>query len=111
MSSAMRNESVVWASGETPGFAVGDRVRIAKRSPVGHYRVPLYLRGQQGTIETIIAPAIDNEAEAYGRNAGLRLHYYRVAIPMGQLWADYAGPSHDSLRVEVFEAWLEETGA
>lgn len=105
----MGDDSVVWAVGETPSFGVGDRVRILQRSPVGHYRVPLYLRGKHGTIETVLAPAIDNEAEAYGRNAGLRRHYYRLAIPMGQLWADYAGSSHDSLRVEVFEAWLEET--
>ena len=41
------------------------------RSPVGHYRVPTYLRGKTGSVETVIEPAgIDNEEEAYGRNAG-----------------------------------------
>ena len=50
----------------------GDRVRILTRSPVGHYRVPLYLRGKAGTVEAVIEPpGIDNEEEAYGRNAGI----------------------------------------
>lgn len=107
----MRDESVVWALGEAPRFKVGDRVRIMNRSPVGHYRVPIYLRGQQGVIEMIIEPTgVDNEAEGYGRNVGARRHYYRVAISMKRIWRDYAGSSRDSLHVEVFETWLEETG-
>lgn len=52
--------------------------------------------------------AIDNEEEAYGRNAGKRRHYYRVAIPLADLWPGYTGPAHDSLRIEVYENWLEE---
>ena len=111
MTVTKRDESIVWALGETPSFKVGERVRIAKRSPVGHYRVPLYLRGRDGVIEKIIEPAgIDNEEEAYGRNAGSRLHYYRIAIAMVQLWPDYTGTSRDSLRIEVFETWLERIG-
>ena len=42
----MRDQSIVWALGEAPIFKVGELVRILRRSPVGHYRVPLYLRGQ-----------------------------------------------------------------
>jgi nitrile hydratase subunit beta len=73
---------VVLAFGEAPVFAPGDQVRILTRSPVGHYRVPLYLRGKTGTVEAVIEPpGIDNEEEAYGRNAGMKRHYYRVALP------------------------------
>ncbi|KQS67608.1 nitrile hydratase [Methylobacterium sp. Leaf361] len=111
MTATERDQSIVWALGETPSFKVGERVRIAKRSPVGHYRVPLYLRGREGVIEKIIEPAgIDNEEEAYGRNAGSRLHYYRVAFAMAQLWPSYAASSRDSLHIEVFETWLERMG-
>ena len=86
----------------------GDRIRILTRSPVGHYRVPLYLRGKAGVVETVIEPAgIDNEEEAYGRNAGMKRHYYRIALPMTEIWADYEGSPRDGLHIEVFETWLE----
>ena len=102
-------EGVVPALGETPVFRAGDRVRVLARSPVGHYRVPLYLRGKTGAVERVIEPAgIDNEEEAYGRNAGSRRHYYRIAVPMTEIWPGYAGSPRDGLRIEVFETWLEK---
>ena len=99
---------VVWALGEAAAFRPGDRVRILTRSPIGHYRVPIYLRGKTGTVEAVIEPtAIDNEEEGYGRNAGSRRHYYRLAFAMTELWPDYAGRPNDGLRIEVFESWIE----
>ena len=99
---------VVWATGEEPLFQPEDRVKIAGRSPIGHYRVPLYLRGKEGVIEKIIEPiAIDNEEEGYGRNAGARRHYYRIAFTMRDIWPRYTGSPRDALHIEVFETWLE----
>jgi nitrile hydratase len=93
---------------ETPAFAVGDRVTVATRAPIGHYRVPIYLRGNGGRVMRIVEPAlIDNEEEGFGRNAGGRRHYYRVAFAMPALWPDYAGSPEDELHVEIFETWLE----
>jgi nitrile hydratase len=98
----------IWALGEAPIFRPGDRVRIATRSPVGHYRVPTYLRGKRGLVEAVIEPAgIDNEEEAYGRNAGSKRHYYRIVVPMTEVWPTYAGSPRDGLHIEVFETWLE----
>ena len=99
---------VVLATGETPVFQPGDPVRILNRSPVGHYRVPSYLRGKSGWVEAVIEPrGIDNEEEGFGRNAGQTLHYYRVAILMTDIWPRYEGSPTDGLRIEVFETWLE----
>jgi hypothetical protein len=96
------------ALGENPAFAAGDRILISDRSPIGHYRMPTYLRGKQGTVEAVIEPmGVDNEEEAYGRNAGSKGHYYRIAIPMTEIWPDYVGSSNDGLRIEIFENWLE----
>jgi hypothetical protein len=92
-----------------PRFQPGDPVRVSNRWPIAHYRVPLYLRGRVGWIETVIEPtAVNNEEEGFGRNAGDRRHYYRVAFAMTEVWPDYAGSPHDSLRIEVFESWLEK---
>jgi hypothetical protein len=100
--------AIVKAEGEAPIFAVGDCVRISTRSPIGHFRVPTYVRGKCAIVEKIIEPAyVNNEEEAYGRNAGARRHYYRLAIPMTELWPHYAGSAKDGLRIEVFETWLE----
>jgi nitrile hydratase len=43
--------------GEEPVFKAGDAVKIAVRFPVGHYRVPRYIRGKRGTVEAVITPA------------------------------------------------------
>lgn len=99
---------VVFADREKPVFGPNDRVRILIRSPIGHYRVPRYLRGRTAVIEAVIEPsAVDNEEEGYGRNAGCKRHYYRVAVPMTEIWPAYSGPAEDSLRIEIFETWLE----
>lgn len=101
-------QGIVFALGEAPVFNPGDPIRVVTRSPIGHYRVPFYLRGKRGTVEAVIEPpAVDNEAEGFGRNAGVKRHYYRIAFPMTELWPEYGGSPRDGLRVEVFETWLE----
>ena len=99
---------IVPAEGEQPGFAPGDHVRVGVRFPIGHYRVPHYVRGKTAVIERVIEPrAVNNEEEGFGRNAGSKRHYYRLAFPMTELWPHYKGGSGDNLRIEVFETWLE----
>jgi hypothetical protein len=99
---------IVKALGEEPAFKAGDHVRISVRYPVGHYRVPMYMRGKRGIVELILEPAaVNNEEEAFGRNAGSKGHYYRVGVPLTELWLGYAGPPQDRLIIEIFENWLE----
>ena len=47
---------IVPAEGEQPGFAPGDRVRGGVRFPIGHYRVPRYIRGRTAVIQRVIEP-------------------------------------------------------
>jgi nitrile hydratase len=99
---------VVPATSETPAFQPGEAVRVDDRAPIGHYRVPTYLRGHVGVVRSVITPAaVDNEEEGYGRNAGERRHYYRLAFPMIEVWPGYQGGPRDELFIEVFETWLE----
>jgi nitrile hydratase len=70
--------------------------------------VPQYVRGKTGVVESVIEPpALNNEEEGFGRNAGMKRHYYRLAIPLTELWPGYGGSPNDGLRIEVFEHWLE----
>jgi nitrile hydratase subunit beta len=99
---------IVKALGEEPAFAAGDRVRVSARYPIGHYRVPMYMRGKRGVVERVLEPAaVDNEEEGFGRNAGSRRHYYRVSVPLTELWPGSAGSAQDRLVIEIFETWLE----
>jgi nitrile hydratase subunit beta len=99
---------IVKVAGEDPLFSAGEDVRILTRRPIGHFRVPNYVRGKRGSIEAVIHPAaINNEDEGFGRNVGEKRHYYRISIPMTELWTNYAGSPKDTLRIEVFETWLE----
>ena len=104
----MLTAKIVEALGEEPAFAPGDLVRISARYPVGHYRVPTYVRGKSAVVEAVIHPAmLDNEDEGFGRNSGLKGYYYRIAMPLTELWPGYRGSPRDGLRIEVFETWLE----
>ena len=102
--------NVVKAEGAEPLFKTGDEIKISMRFPIGHFRTPNYIRGKRGLIEAVIEPpAINNEDEGFGRNAGVKRHYYRIAIPLSELWPGYAGSGNDGLRIEVFETWLERS--
>ena len=103
---------VVLATGEAPLFKAGEKVRVLDRRPVGHYRVPIYLRGKSAIVETVIERTwLNNEEEGFGRNAGALRHYYRLALAMHHVWPGYGGPPGDGLRIEVFETWLERVEA
>lgn len=98
---------IVLAPGEAAKFRPGDIVQVMNRAPIGHYRVPTYLRGRTGVVERVIEPTlIDNEEEGFGRLAGTRRHYYRIAFLMGDVWPGYPGSPGDGLYIEVFESWL-----
>lgn len=101
-------QTILPALDELPVFAPGDRVRVRHRAPAGHYRVPIYLHGHSGIVVKVIEPSmVDNDAEGYSRNAGARRHYYRVSLPLPQLWPRYEGAPRDALHVEILETWLE----
>jgi ribosomal protein L21E len=100
---------VVLATAEIRRYRPGDRVRVSSRSPIGHYRVPMYLRGRTGVVvSTLDRSLIDNEEEGFGRNAGLRGFYYRLSFLMVEIWLSYTGAPQDELRIEMFETWLSK---
>jgi hypothetical protein len=88
-------------------FKVGQRVRIARRFPVGHYRTPVYVRGKTGTIERVLARFLNPEEEGFGRNKGGKIRLYRVRIKQRDLWPAYRGGAGDELQIEIYEPWLE----
>jgi len=88
-------------------FKEGEKVRVSEKFPIGHYRVPTYLRGKTVTVAKNLGRHINPEEEAFGKNAGNELWYYQVIIAQKDLWKEYLGSKDDTLEIEVFENWLE----
>jgi len=87
-------------------FDVGQRVRIADRTPPVHHRVPAYAKGRVGVIERVCRE--HGEPEKFIRGDGTPpQRLYRVRIAQHHLWDDYAGTEGDDLDIEIFEHWLE----
>ena len=87
-------------------FQVGQRVRIADRTPPVHHRVPSYVKGMHGVVERVCG--MHGEPEKFIRGDGEpKQRIYRVRIPQTDLWRDYAGTAADQLEIEIFEHWLE----
>lgn len=87
-------------------FQVGQRVRIADRTPPVHHRVPSYVKGHVGSIERVCG--LHGEPEKFIRGDGKpERRIYRVRFPQKELWRDYEGTDHDKLEIEIFEHWLE----
>lgn len=92
-------------------FPVDTPVQIRRAWPPGHVRAPGYLRGCSGVVCGVVGAFGNPEEMAYGRNDGPKLKLYRVRFRQEDIWPDYAGPPQDTLEVEVYENWLEETEA
>ena len=89
-----------------PRFEVGQRVRIADRTPPAHHRVPSYVKGQAGVIERVSGMHPDPERCIRGDGKPFQ-RIYRVRIPQKNLWHSYKGSEGDKLEIEIFEHWLE----
>lgn len=90
-------------------LAAGDKVRVRTGEPGHHVRTPGYLMGQRGTVTRLLGQCRNPETLAYGHDGLPKLVLYRVRFTQASVWPDYAGARGDTLEVEVYENWLEET--
>lgn len=86
-------------------FRVGDRVLTRKLNPIGHTRMPRYVRGRLGRVEADrgVFPFSDALAARSGRQPQ---HLYTVRFEARELWGDEA-PPRDCLFIDLFESYLE----
>ena len=69
-----------------------------------HTRLPGYLRGQIGTIDSVIGPQPNPDASATG---SVRMEEtYIVRFDMSDLWPEASG-SEDSLLVDLWDSYLD----
>ncbi|WP_089937183.1 nitrile hydratase subunit beta [Candidatus Entotheonella palauensis] len=93
-------------SNRQPQFAVGDAVRARNIHPVGHTRLPRYVRGQPGVItrfygfhdvqDHLLPPGTDAPPEPV----------YAVRFEAQTLWGN-AAESNGALYIDMWERYLE----
>ncbi len=86
-------------------FKVGDRIRIRNINPVGHTRVPRYIRGKVATIERAYGVFIfpDTHAAQAGEKPQ---HLYAARFSARELWGEQANPL-DNVVVDVWDDYVD----
>jgi len=88
-----------------PRFQMGQRVRARNMHPVGHTRLPRYVRAKLGTIDrdhgVFVFP--DTNAHSLGEKPQ---HVYSVRFAARELWGDQAAP-RDAVYVDMWDDYLE----
>lgn len=92
----------------SPRYLPGDRVRVRADDPSGHVRTPRYVRGKTGWVERVHGEFRNPESLAYGGDGLPERPLYLVGFQQAEVWGPrYAGPSNDTLTVDIYEHWLE----
>jgi len=86
-------------------FQVSQRVRARNLNPVGHTRLPRYVRGKLGTIERDggIEELQDTDIQGLGPK---QQHVYTVRFAARELWGEQTSP-RDFVYADLWEGYLE----
>ena len=88
-------------------FKVGQDVRARDLNPVGHTRLPRYVRGHRGTIVADHGVFEFQDTDADGYTLPHRpQHVYTVSFSARELWGDDANP-RDTVHAELWDDYLE----
>jgi nitrile hydratase len=92
-----------------PLFALGATVRARNLHPSGHTRLPRYVRGKRGRVETIYAAYVYPDTNAH--DLGEEPQYlYSVAFEGEELWGAQAEPG-TRVYLDLFEPYLKDSSS
>jgi nitrile hydratase subunit beta len=86
-------------------FKIGDKVRAKLIHPTTHTRLPTYVMGKPGVIDTYHGAHCHHEALASGKGE-IPEHLYAVKFTAGDLWGPNAEGKGDAVYVDLFEDYL-----
>jgi nitrile hydratase subunit beta len=86
----------------------GEPVRARNLNPVGHTRLPRYVRGKLGTIVRVsgVFNLEDTDTEGYSLPGDNPQPVYLVRFGARELWGEQAG-RRDAVLIELWEDYLE----
>lgn len=88
-----------------PKFAAGDRVRARNMHPVGHTRLPRYVRGREGVVEAVRDGFVLPDTNAHGKGENPEW-VYTVVFAGRELWGDGTDLTL-TVSVDAWENYLE----
>ena len=88
-----------------PAFKPGDRVRARNLHPIGHTRLPRYVRGRTGVVARCHGAHVFPDSHAHGVGEDPR-PLYTVRFTARELWGPDAAP-RDSVSLDLWEPYLE----
>jgi nitrile hydratase beta subunit len=86
-------------------FGIGDSVRAKNMHPVGHTRLPRYVRGHAGVITAVHGCHAFPDARAHGRGDDPQW-LYTVRFTGSELWGPDADPML-SVSIDAFEPYVD----
>jgi len=86
-------------------FRLGERVRARNTHPVGHTRLPRYVRGKFGIIHRDHGVFVFPDTNAHFQGEKPQ-HVYSVRFAARELWGEQAAPN-DSVYVDMWDDYLE----
>ena len=90
-----------------PAYEEGETVRVRNIHPEGHTRCPRYARRARGEIATFRGTFVYPDANAHGEERAEPL--YTVAFDAAELWGPDAENPDDTVHIDLWEPYLEET--
>lgn len=90
---------------DPPRFKPGDRVAARNRHPVGHTRLPRYVRGRHGVIDRHLGAFVFPDTNALGQGEQPQ-HLYSVRFAARELWGPEASP-RDAVYLDLWDAYLD----
>jgi nitrile hydratase subunit beta len=90
----------------TARFAGGERVLVAKPPTGKHTRLPGYLRGHHGVIETVAEGNYTYFCSTGADGLGEPVPVYTVRFAPADIWGEMAEASSSPLYAELYEPYL-----
>ena len=88
-----------------PRFKPGDRVRARNFHPLGHTRLPRYVRARVGAVERDHGVFVFADASGAGRGK-IPQHLYSVCFTAQELWGPGAS-TRDSIHLDLWDDHLD----
>jgi nitrile hydratase beta subunit len=88
---------------DEPRFSLGMTVRARNMNPLGHTRLPRYVRGKLGTIARRHGAHVFPDANAHGLGEQPQ-HLYQVRFEAQELWGE---SNNSAVYIDLWESYLE----
>ena len=88
-----------------PRFTPGQGVTVRNLNPLGHTRVPRYIRGRSGTVERDHGVFVLPDTHAAGTGPSPQ-HVYSVRFEAREVWGAQA-PGNEAIYIDLWDDYLD----